>query len=383
MSESRILVSLAAYGDAGTIAAVMLNVLRFTEPAFLALHTSQGSDPVGHPTWPDDLRPHAARLLANPVHIHVRGHNAGDVLPIHMLNVQLLLQAGTKVARGHDADKIVLMPGNAVLFRPCGPIVRSAPMAFLPGQTFSDLWNMDSGALPLEGWPNASSPAWRDEVAAVHGGNDTALRMNPWMKNLFKFFSNGAAEMRGAALVPRESASRALLRPRPLGWQAHEGTWYPAWFLREALELFNGTGLDPKLWVSGPGRCPIHQFAQAVRCNTEEGILPSLAWQRHPKLVRASAGTPPLVLRTFHHLGTMPKYMAFAAAIEKEVATRDDTPSRYCGYKFVRDEGKLVARCALLRVADGVAGSRRRQSSAPATEALTTKCASTRKLGTT
>ena len=131
-SQSRILVSLAAYGDAGMIASVMLNVLRFMEPALLALHTSQGSALVGDPTWPDDLRPHAARLLANPGHVYVRGHNAGDVLPIHMLNVRLLLQAGTKVARGHDSDKIVLLPGNAVLFRPCGPIVRSAPMAFMP-----------------------------------------------------------------------------------------------------------------------------------------------------------------------------------------------------------------------------------------------------------
>ena len=376
-TQSRILVSLAAYGDASTIVAVMLNVLRFTEPALLALHTSQGSDPVGQPTWPDELRPHAARLLANPVHVRVRGHNAGDVLPIHMLNVQLLLHAGTKVARGRDADKIVLLPGNAVLFRPCGPIVHSAPMAFMPGQTFSDLWNMDSGALPLEGWPNASSPAWRDEVAAIHAANDTALRVNPWMKNLYKFFGAGPAEMRAAAVVSRAAASRAILRPRPLGWQPHEGTWYPAWFLREALELLNGTGFDPQLWVRGLGRCPIHQYAHAVKCNTEEGILPSLAWQRHPKLVRASAGTPPLVLRTFHHLDTMPRFMAFAASIEKEVAARDGTPSRFCGYKFVRDEGKLVARCALLRVAGAP------HPSAPAaTEALRTKCASSRKLVT-
>ena len=75
-------------------------------------------------------------------------------------------------------------------------------------------------------------------MSNVHHGNDTALRINPWMKNLFKFFSNRTAEMRGAALVPRASASREILRPRPLGWQAHEGTWYPAWFLREALELW-------------------------------------------------------------------------------------------------------------------------------------------------
>ena len=406
-SQSRILVSLAAYGDAGMIASVMLNVLRFMEPALLALHTSQGSAPVGDPTWPDDLRPHAARLLANPVHVYVRGHNAGDVLPIHMLNVRLLLQAGTKVARGHDSDKIVLLPGNAVLFQPCGPIVRSAPMAFMPGQTFSDLWDIKTGALPLDGWPNASSPTWRDEVAAVHASNDTALRDNQWEKNLFKFFSDGPAEMRGAATVPRASKSRAILRARPLGWQAHEGTWYPAWFLGEALQLFNGTGFDPQLWQGDSGRCPIHASARAVRCNTEEGVLPSLAWQRHPKLVRAAAGTPPLVLRAFHHLGTMPKFMGFAATIEREVAARDGTPSRYCGYKFVRDEGKLVARCALLRVADthtdtvthththtdtgggGGGGASHRLSTAASAgtprpdEALRETCASTRKLLTT
>ena len=180
-AQPRILGSLAAFGDAELVTAVTLNALQFLSPALLALHTSIGSaaaahrGPNGALVWLPALRPHAARLLANRVHVRVHRHGTGDVLPIHLLNVRLLLDSDPFA---QPDDRVVILPANAVLFRPCAPLVRASPMSFLPGQTFSDY--------PLaHGWPDASSTTWVEEVRRALAGNDTALRQNKYEKNLF------------------------------------------------------------------------------------------------------------------------------------------------------------------------------------------------------
>ena len=359
-AQPRILGSLAAFGDAELVTAVTLNALQFLSPALLALHTSIGSAAAAHRApngalvWLPALRPHAARLLANRVHVRVHRHGTGDVLPIHLLNVRLLLDSDPFA---QPDDRVVILPANAVLFRPCAPLVRASPMSFLPGQTFSDY--------PLaHGWPDGSSITWVEEVRRTLAGNDTALRQNKYEKNLF---STKAWSLRN-----RIDGSRPTpLAPSPLAWQSHEGSWYPLAFLRAALSLLNGTAHDPRLWAEGRGRCAVHPFAHPDKCATEESILPSLAWQHRSDLVRASAGTPPLVLRLWCHVclpkghagnsgaskhaaaqpyQPMPTVMAYAAGIEREVARHDGRTPRYCGYKFVRDDrhhGRL--RCALER----------------------------------
>ena len=371
-AQPRILGSLAAFGDAELVTAVTLNALQFLSPALLALHTSIGSAAAAHRApngtlvWLPALRPHAARLLANRVHVRVHSHGTGDVLPIHLLNMRLLLDSDPFA---QPDDRVVILPANAVLFRPCAPFVRASPMSFLPGQTFSDY--------PLaHGWPDASSITWVEEVRRALAGNDTALRQNKYEKNLFT--------TKAWSLRDRIDGSRPTpLAPSPLAWQSHEGSWYPLAFLRAALSLLNGTAHDPRLWAEGRGRCAVHPFAHPDKCATEETILPSLAWQHRSDLVRASAGTPPLVLRVWCHVCSpkghagnsgndsdapkhaaaqpyhwaaavgyqpMPTVMEYAAGIEREVARHDGRTPRYCGYKFVRDDrhhGRL--RCALER----------------------------------
>ena len=120
-------------GHESLITAVVCNVLQFLDPVKVALHTSADSAIVHRVTpagevWSSELRPHAARLIANPVHVTVAHHNAGDVLSIHLLNIKLLLHTLGVSA----SDRVVLMPGNAVLFRPCAAILRASPMSFMP-----------------------------------------------------------------------------------------------------------------------------------------------------------------------------------------------------------------------------------------------------------
>ena len=85
--------------------------------------------------------------LAYRSNFFMNSTDSPSIFVAHMLNVRLLLEHG---ARG--ADRIVLMPGNAVLFRPCRPLLLAAPLSFMPGQTFSDLTTRD----PV---PIAAAPA--------------------------------------------------------------------------------------------------------------------------------------------------------------------------------------------------------------------------------
>jgi hypothetical protein len=180
-AQPRILASLAAFGDAELVTAVTLNVLQFLSPALLALHTSIGSAvaahraPNGRLVWLPALRPHSARLLANRERVRVHRHGTGDVLPIHLLNVRLLLDSDPLA---QPDDRVVILPANAVLFRPCAPLVRASPMSFLPGQTFSDY--------PLaHGWPDVSSKAWVEEVRLVSQSVTTTLLPTKHMVRIY------------------------------------------------------------------------------------------------------------------------------------------------------------------------------------------------------
>ena len=245
MAEPRILASLAAFGDAELVTAITLNALRFLSPALLALHTSASSAaaahccaPNGTLLWLPALRPHSARLLANPVHVRVHTHASGDVLAIHLLNVRLLLDSDPFA---QPDDRVVILPANAVFFQPCAPLVRASPMSFLPGQSFSDY--------PLaHGWPDASSSTWVEEVRLALAGNDTALRRNTFLRNIFH---TKAWDARNSV----DGARPTPLAPSPLAYQTHEGSWYPLGFLSAALSLLNGTAHDPRLWAEGRGRC--------------------------------------------------------------------------------------------------------------------------------
>lgn len=340
-----ILASVGAFGDATFSATVVLNVLHFVDPSLCAVHTSRGAATLtngssdGTVRWPPLLEPYKLRLLANPVHLLVENdrvkRSAGNVLPIHLLNIAFLLRA---TAHRHNRDdRIVLLPGNAVLFRPCAPIIQSGPMSFTLGTAFSDLYG--DQVRPSAGWPSNTSALWRLRREEAASRNDSAIRQDGYFKNLYRYFG---------------SANSTLLAPSPLAYNSHEGSWYPAWFLREALARMRGTPFDPQLWVDDHGRCPIHNFAQAPRCTTEEMILPSMAWQHDDPTLMHAYGRPALVIRSFTwafaqpHLTrtTVNKLDEYAAAIE------EGAPANYCGYKLVHDGSNGHAATArLLRLA--------------------------------
>ena len=101
--------------------------------------------------------------------------------------------------------------------------------------------------------------------------------------------------------------------------------------------MLNGTAHDPSHWAKGRGRCAIHPFKHPLRCNTEESILLSLAWQYRPDLVNASAGTPSFVIRYWTSIYNASQASDAAAEIERAIAPHGSAPQRYCGFKFVRD----------------------------------------------
>lgn len=324
-----ILASVGAFGEAKLSAAVVLNVLRFVDPSLCAVHTSRGAATLadvssnGVVRWAQLLQPYALRLLANPVHLLVEPRSAGNVLPIHLLNVALLLRA---TAHLHSReDRIVLLPGNAILFRPCSPIIRSVSMSFTLGSMFSDLYQNQTR--PSAGWPSNASALWRSHREQAASRNDSAMRSDSYFRNLYRYFGR---------------IKSTLLAPSPLAYNSHEGSWYPAWLLREALTRMRGTVFDPQRWVDGRGGCPIHPLAHAPRCTTEEMILPSIAWQHNDPSLAQAYGRPALVLRSFTwafkepHLNrtVVNKLDEYAAAIEEGLGP---FPASYCGYKLVHD----------------------------------------------
>lgn len=226
-----IFVSLAAFRHASLIEAVVRNVLTYTQPKALALHISHGSA-HDKPTL-RRLRQHE-RLVLNPRNVVIRKHGP-EVLGVHLSNVALLdrLPVGK---RPSGRDRILLLPGNAVLFRPCAPLIRRAPISFAPGQ-FSDF---------------AAHPATSTAHAlSVHAelplGVSDCLGDGP-LHERFGWSSKGrakhAAHGEGTSeltnkLVDSAAAAQRRLLPADLRWRAF---WKPppstAWdvFMRAVRE---------------------------------------------------------------------------------------------------------------------------------------------------
>jgi len=361
----RVLASVAGFHNERLISAIVMNVLTFLSPLRLALHTSMGSARVfnisnGTVTWCSSLQPYAAKLIANRVHVRVN-HGSGDVLPIHLMNMALLLQS----MMGRDDDRIVLMAGNQILFRPCSPIVRASPASLTLGSLFNDV--LKGNFLPVGGWPNASSEIWRQQVADLVAGNDTYTRQedsNGFTQNFLKFITSPKEqalvartidneERKGRPDMEERQRTAALFQKHPVTTMIHEGSWYPVWFAAKALELVRHTHFDQHRWRTR-SRCPYHGFPSPKKCTTEEQVLPTLAWQREPALVRASAGRPPLILRILQPPG-MGKD-EFAMQIEHVITQRDGSPTAYCGYKLVRDHRMHEATLYLLHRANRAQG---------------------------
>ena len=160
-SPFEIFVSLAAFKHASLVEAVVRNVLTFTQPKRLALHISHGSAHDRQLLLGLQRHP---RLVLNPQHFLVRKHGP-EVLGVHLSNVALLDRLGVDV-RPAGRDRILLLPGNAVLFRPCAPLLRQAPMSFAPGQ-FSDV--ALHPATPTAANPLAVHPELPLSECHVHG----------------------------------------------------------------------------------------------------------------------------------------------------------------------------------------------------------------------
>ena len=347
-----IFVSLAAFRHASLIEAVVRNVLTYTEPKKLALHISLGSWPASSATSTFATQStrdkqqflrlsQQPRLVLNPRRFAV-GRFGPELLAVHLSNVNVLDQLGVS-ARPAGRDRILLLPGNAVLFRPCTPLLRRAPMSFAPGQ-FSDValrpatpdanplavhaelplsecTNKDSMALPRRFgvdihmkrrtpstdlrwktfWKPPPSTTWDVFMRAVRKGDDELMRRpvqcetNHFWRGFFEWAGrSNVKDMHDGRTPPVQWAGKPppdFFARKPLAHTLHEGSWYPATVLRAAMVAFADGPLSVPNLTKG---CPHRAF-----CTLEEHALPTFAWQRYPQLV--AHARPPVVARVLDY----------------------------------------------------------------------------------
>ena len=338
-SPVEIFVSLAAFRHASLILAVVRNVLSYAEPKRLALHISHDSSRDKQLLRRLRQQP---RLVLNPNSFAV-GRHGPELLGVHLSNVALLDQLGVG-ARPAGWDRILLLPGNAVLFRPCTPLLLRAPISFAPGQ-FSDVvlrpatpdtnphavhaelplakcTSASVKALPrlfeeqpraraaahtherrtpfrdlrwMPFWKPPPSATWDVFMRATRKGDDDLMRRpvqcenNHFWRGFFEWAGrSNVKDMHDGQAPPVEWPGKpppAFFARKPLAHTIHEGSWYPATVLRAAMATFADGPLSvPNLTLTR--RCPHRAF-----CSLEEHALPTFAWQRYPRLV-AKARTP-------------------------------------------------------------------------------------------
>ena len=320
----RVYASVAAYKHKGLIQLLVNNVLHFVDPWKLALHTSDGSASAQELQF---VRPNV--VLHNPQHIHVHSNHQAQVFAIHLSNFAML-EALPEHEQPKGMDRMLLVPGNSVFFRPCTGLLAKSPMSFGIA-SFSDVgperWGAseywippavdmgrkmsrpvvvraEPGGHPLrscesvpEGGPQEVSPqSLHPEAAKVKAEMRWATRLEPAPSAAWSTFVEQVRQRNDSALFAamactknhfhrgflQFATSRAanetagFIRQAPIGIQSHEGAWYPAQLVKEVLRAVNGTVLSSANLTRG---CP-----HAGWCNMEETVLPTVAWQRYPHL---------------------------------------------------------------------------------------------------
>ena len=273
VTKVRTFVSLAAFGDTHMITMITSNVLKFLPPTRLALHVSTGSK--FRPSR-STLRHWDPTVLYNPNPRGVK-RRGPQVLGIHLSNIAVL--AGSSVPPA-GWDRIVFMPGNSVLVRPCNLLVGRAPVAL----AHHNKRLMDDKATRV----SHMHETWRN-----------------WIK---------AAD-----------AQRAGFRPAPLATSFHEGSWYPFHVLNDSIKRFRSTPLDHS---SGLRACCLDCEGNShMECLLEETVLPTVIVQHYPKL--AERAVPPLVFIYWSHK------VRPAAFYSSNLSALDPD---YCGFKLVHDD---------------------------------------------
>lgn len=310
----RIFASMVAFRDHRLVEKSVLNVIAFLDPERLALHTSVGSA-VGA-TLPSLM--HHPRILHNRRHMRVQ-RNSQDVLSIHLSNIELLFSLDG-IGRPRDADRVVLVPGNAIFFAPCRPLLLGAPMSFGLEHTTDVFWRDESivranlnvmtadvfnAPMPRRhmgayfndsslcsaqlarvpgkslgvgqmAWGNSMPmPPTDDALLRLERGDDSVQRLvNACVSTWFRAFFQWASS----------DTSSWPWKPAPLAISIHEGSWYTADLIEAFLLAVRGTSLS---LVNLSRACPWKgdmRVCGSCTCTLGESILPTFAWQRFPIL---------------------------------------------------------------------------------------------------
>lgn len=387
----RVYVSMAAFPHIKLVRLSVESALLFVQPHRLALHISSSAAT-------DKMRlsfSRAEAVVHNPHHILVKKHSS-QVLAIHLSNFALLDELDA-ANRPQSNDRVLILPGNAILIKPCGRLLQSAPLSF-GSESFTDVRQQDRDAserwaqqpivAPRQHTPGGPQAGNRfcngqpceatvdcravplkdpldDANVTMHAGGSGMLRWASRLKGPpSKAWDTSMAQVRrGNDLLPwvaeaactRNSFFRTYfgwlwhtdglpLHSGPLALSTHEGSWYTTEVLRAALAAFRGTDLD---WRNLSLRCP-----HAGWCSAEETVLPTFVWQRFPSLVAQSQ--PPLLARTLSMVscgdktscapchrspGSLASLVAFARR-----------SSNWCGIKIARDDNEEMMRAVLTDV---------------------------------
>ena len=389
-TPARVFVSLAAFGPTQHIQLAVDNALRFVDPWRLALHISAQFHVSGL-RW--RYRPvRWERVVLNPVHIRVRRFSS-DVLAIHLSNAALLFSL-SDAHQPTGSERVLLLPGNAALFRPCGPILASAPLSF-GTQDFSDTalrwhrpsetWALPTISKPAHGWPalgphhikctdfpRKETIARADSAASSTGCSrykcrrrsrrdaspdctyhcaGTRLKPPPsaaW-DTLMELTQKGISPQFELERCSINSWSRTLIQWAHITANAtlqDGGAATPplrpaplaisphegSWYPADVLRLALRAFANTPFSIANLTEqfCP---FRLRGVCTVEESVLPSFALQRFPDLVQRSR--PPLVTRTFFTFGRAVNTSTPALKAVLAAARRPD--AGFCGIKFARD----------------------------------------------
>tara|TARA_B100000795_G_scaffold228900_1_gene185742 strand:- start:2400 stop:3308 length:909 start_codon:yes stop_codon:yes gene_type:complete len=268
----RVLLSVGGFGPAQLTCEILANAMHFTRASGAVLHLSRGA-----PAY----RCCDARVLLNPVQ-HASVRHGSFVLNLHLSNIALLLATFLPGA----TDRIVIVPGNAAFYADCTPHLTRYANSFTPGAL------------------DEQHPLDAAQVArVVRTAQDSAIRTNGFFKGFVRYASSNHSR---------------VVRPSPLAYMPHEGSFYSARMLRALAAILRTSEFG------GNAACPF-----AGSCTLEETVLPSLLWQNYPDA--AVAGGNVLVHR----------YLGWATHnVSSTVRLTDGFADAPCGIKLVHDDGE-------------------------------------------
>tara|TARA_B110000046_G_scaffold31276_2_gene33150 strand:- start:567 stop:1658 length:1092 start_codon:yes stop_codon:yes gene_type:complete len=307
---------------------VLMNALAYVDRATVLVHVSQGYGNSTALKLRDSKGSHG-RLIVNPKSIKINKNSPG-VLRAHLSNF-LLCDSDGMPCSGNNSIRFVIMPANAVLFRPgLAQWVLAHSMSFCTDLSCSDLKEHDYSSCRgcFKGWPAVvDQMAWtqsppsalysRTQERGLRGDDTECIRSAPASIHLQRMIHAG-------------DTGNRFWRSGPVGTYHHEGSFYPVHVLRAFIRCaLPASRFEHAMRVGTISGC-IDMFKEASStqainysgymgsCQFDENLLPTFVWQHYSHLIPKSS--PPVVVLLWISVGNSLKTNQSAGLVKSHVA---------------------------------------------------------------